>query len=416
MKIKPTLLMKIYSFVLFLFCLTASFAQNTTAKISSIKADGLHQIVLPTSIRSASKDDLSDFRIFDGNGTEVPYYNLKKETETLQENFSGFEIIASSNISKKSSTLIIDLNSTQKRNKLNLIIANSDVVKTYNLSGSNDQKSWFGLSNKQVLFDLSNPADTFVFKTIEFPLSSYRYLKIDFDDTKTLPIHVLKVGDVSHKIEKSSLLNIGYQSKSVKELSSEKKTLITIVFDKKELVNKITFEEIDAKFFKRQVHVYQKVIQTYKRKTDTILNTIASFELNSNSDNSFDIQQQHYKQLYLEIENLDSPPLQFAAIKFSQYPISIIADLKKDQNYIIKTGNAALTSPQYDLSVFQQNIKNTLPEATVTEIEINTTKLPEKPIKSFWMQPWFMWVCISLGAIVVLYFASSLVKDLNKNN
>ena len=72
-------------------------------------------------------------------------------------------------------------------------IANYSGSKTYNLSGSNNQKQWFGLVNKGYLYNLQNAENTSVEKVVSFPLCEYKYLKIDFNDSNSLPINVLKL-------------------------------------------------------------------------------------------------------------------------------------------------------------------------------------------------------------------------------
>ena len=120
------------------------------------------------------------------------------------------------------------------------------------------------------------------------------------------------------------------------------------------------------------------------------------------------------KDFYIEIENQDNQPLKINEIKFFQIPVSVIADLKTGENYTIKTGNPDAIAPVYDLEYFKNSITVELPETKISEIimpKIGSNVIQEKP---FWEQSWFMWICISLGGIAVLYFSMSLLKDLNK--
>jgi hypothetical protein len=136
--------------------------------------------------------------------------------------------------------------------------------------------------------------------------------------------------------------------------------------------------------------------------------------LNSNLKNTFNIPQLFGKEFYIEIENQDNQPLSFSKISFFQNQISVIADLKTTENYTIKTGNSKEISPNYDLENFKSKIATNLPEATIYEIKhpiLNKIKASEK---SIWQKPWFLWICIGLGGISILYFTASLIKDMKK--
>jgi hypothetical protein len=56
--------------------LNQAFAQhfNTSATLSEIKTNGLHAILVSPEIRSFSKADLQDLRLFGTDQKEVPYY------------------------------------------------------------------------------------------------------------------------------------------------------------------------------------------------------------------------------------------------------------------------------------------------------------------------------------------------------
>lgn len=417
MKTNPMKLMKPNKFLFLLFLVNFSFAQyNTTAKIKAVATTGLNKIILPPEIRSVSKEDLSDFRIFDSKGIEVPYFIVRNEKETFSNSFEEYNIVSKNAIPNKSTSIVIANPSAQSINQISLFIANSDVTKTYSLSGSEDQKEWFGLSNSQTLSDLNSTDKTNTVKTISFPLSSYCFLKIDFDDKKTLPINVLKAGNFNQQVKNNSLQEITPQINSVTQLASEKKTKIHIVFDTPQIINQIAFDISKPTFYKRDATIYKNATRKVKRKTETYEENITYFELNSNTKNTFNIPQIFEKEIFITIDNQDNPALNVAEIKFYQIPVSIIASLNANEKYTIKTGNKNLSEPQYDLSNFKNKISEVLPETSIEEIKQIASAETTIQDKSLWQQSWFMWICIIIGGIAILYFTTSLVKDMKKNN
>ncbi len=408
--------MKINKIIAFLLFANIGMAQNsTTAKIEKVSKDGLHQIILPTAIRSISNEDLSDFRILDAKGNEVPYFYKNDNEATITSDYVTYKIVSETTIPKKQTTIIFE-NPEKSISSLLLSIANYDGEKTYNLLGSNDQKQWYGLSNNNVLSELSSTDKLNITKQISFPLNNYKFLKIELDDKKSLPISIQSIGNDNSKTKLADLLSVSYSKKEINELKTEKKTKIHILFDNLQFLNQVRFQIVEPKLFKRVARIYKLETRKVKHKFETFEQEITNFELSSDSQNTFELNNIFEKDFYIEIENQDNQPLKIDAIQFFQIPVSIIADLKSDENYSIKTGNPSAIAPVYDIENFKNSIATELPIAKISEIvlpKLNTNITQEK---QFWEQSWLMWVCICIGGVAVLYFSMSLIKDLNKPN
>src|SRR5690606_1664738 len=120
---------------------------------------------------------------------------IKSGPHSQINTFEEYTIVSKTVYPKKRTSIIVAIPANKNNNQISLFIANADVEKKYSISGSIDQKEWFGILNSQVLYDLNSTTEATVVKTISYPLSTYNYLKIDFDDRKTLPINILKVGN-----------------------------------------------------------------------------------------------------------------------------------------------------------------------------------------------------------------------------
>jgi hypothetical protein len=404
--------MKANKFLLIALFAFPVFAQHiTTGKLKSVRSDGYHRILLPPEIRSFSKEDLSNLRIYDSRQNEVPYFVLH-ETQKAVPHAENYPIVDKSSIAKKNTSYIIET-SGKKLNGMTLIIGNSDRIKTYDLSGSDDKTQWFGISNKAVLGDLSSDNATTVEKNISFPLSAYRYMKITFNDSLTLPINVIGARNVTNEFHGKNLVNFSPKNTSISDKKSEKKTIIKVSFESPQIINRITFNISGPTFYKRNVAIYKNATRTFRRKTQHYQEFLCNFEVSSNQSNSIDIPQLFESEIFLQIENRDNPPLEISGITFSQYPVFVVAELKAGESYSVKTGDATVFPPQYDVPDLVDI--EVLPSATITGIE--QEKKAQKPIvqRSFWQTSWFLWVCIGIGAAAIVYFATSLVKDMKRD-
>ncbi|MCC9061610.1 hypothetical protein [Flavobacterium piscisymbiosum] len=408
--------MKLNKFLALLFIANLSFGQyQTTAKLKKVTQNGFHEIIVSPEVRSFSKQDLSDIRLFDSKGNEVPYF-IQTAKNVSSNTFEEYTIVSKTVLPKKSTSVIIAIPSNKSHNQLSLFIANSDVEKKYSISGSDDQKEWFGISNSQMLYELSSTSETSVVKTISYPLTTYRYLKIDFDDQKTLPVNILKAGNFNSQIQKSISLEVTPKKSSITENTVNKETQIHVLFDAPQVINQISFEISKPTYYNRKAILYKKVKREKKRKPVESEEEIVSFELNSNIKNSFTIGEIFEKEFFIKIENHDNQPLSISKIKFEQKLISIIANLNSDETYILKTGNNNLTAPEYDIANFKSKIASILPQTHLYDIEHSQTVKEQIQNKSFWQQSWFMWLCIVLGGITILFFTASLIKDLKTKN
>ncbi|WP_264525196.1 hypothetical protein [Flavobacterium sp. N502536] len=408
--------MKLNKFILLLIFANLSFGQyQTTGKIKPISEQGFHEIILSPEIRSYSKQDLSDIRLFDSKGNEIPYFIQTPKNISLNT-FETYTIVSKTTIPKKSTTVIIAIPPNKKHHEISLFIANSDAEKKYTVSGSDDQKEWFGISNTRILDDLNSTSETSVAKTISYPLNTYHYLKIDFDDQKTLPVNILKAGNFTNQIQRNALQEISSGKSNTTENHSKKETQIQTLFDAPQIINQISFEIAKPAYYNRKAVLYKKVKRQLKRKSITTEEEIATFELNSNVKNTFTIPEIFEKELFIKIENNDNQPLSILKVKFSQNPLSMVAELSSMENYVLKTGNKSMTAPEYDLSAFKNSIASNLPQTAVYDIQQKATLKKQSENKSFWQQSWFMWLCILFGGAILLFFTTSLVKDLKQKN
>ncbi|WP_296144893.1 DUF3999 family protein [uncultured Flavobacterium sp.] len=412
--------MKTIKHLLFIASLIASsfaFSQEfaVEGKISGIQSNGLHSVLITPEIRSLANENLSDIRLFDSKSRETPYF-LTNDFKTTSMAFEEYKIISKSTVANKSSSVVFENNSNKNLTEITLAIANSEVEKSYNISGSNDLTEWFGLVNNRLLDDLSDSENTFIYKNIPLPNNKYRYLKIDFNDKKTLPIAILKVGKFSSQTSASALQEIKKEEFKIQEFPKAKKTRITFKFENSQIIDQISFTIKNASLYRRTAKIIVTRTEVYKKRKKNYEENLESFELTSGSTNTFSIATLREKEFYIDIENQDNQPLSISEVKLFQNPIYLVADLNSAENYTLKAGNPNLPEPHYDLSSFQNIISKALPEAQISQI-IKLKKAQKLDAKNtaIWSQPWFMWVCIGIAGIIIFYFSLSLIKDMKKN-
>ncbi len=405
-------MVKIYFLLAVMLWANCAIAQQiTTAKIQAVSHDGFHKLLVPSEVRSHAKSDLSDLRLFDRKNAEVPYVVLTETPAKAVEHFETFKVLSKIAVPRKFTSIVVENPKTQL-NGLQIWVANADVTKSYNVSGSNDQKEWFGLVNQAELTHLRSETATEVSKDIELPLCSYRFLKIVFDDSTTLPINVLKMGSFQTQFSKQGAFQaIQPKSVQVSQEATTKKTLIKVQFDFPQWIDKMAFNLPQTPLFKRKARIYTESARKEKHEIVTYQSDIIHIDLVSNQINAFEIPTTKQEIFFIEIENQDNPPLQITEIQCYQKPLFVVADLKAHENYSLIAGNSNWAAPQYDLAYFKETLADTLPETSVASIA-QAQEMTATPKSNLGQKSWFMWICIIVGGLAILYFSIQLVKEM----
>ncbi|HJR99349.1 MAG TPA: hypothetical protein VJ780_00325 [Flavobacterium sp.] len=384
------------------------FAQNYKGKIANVQQDGLHQVQLSPEVRAAANENLDFLRIFDANKTEVPYViNVFKE-ESIR--YNSFKIISKNSIEDSITSIVIQNETGKKINQFNLNIGNTALTKSYSISGSNDTIEWFGLIANETLSDLIAQNETALEKTIYFPANDYKYLRIDFNDKKSLPINVQAIGIYENQFLPEKLVEISnFQYKIVQD-KEKKQTKIVLSADNKHQIDAITFT-ISTEFYAREARIITKRERKVKKSVESYDEVVAYFNLNSKNEKTIYFNSLQEKEFTIEIDNQDNQPLDISNIQLFQKPFTIISKLKANENYEVVI-DSIYSKPSYDLGNFISSSTVNLPEVTIVNFHKVENKEKNSTAKSFWQTQLFMWICIILGGGIVAYFAFGLLKDM----
>ena len=407
--------MKNLNKVLFLLFASWCTAQNYTGNLQPVATDGLTKIVVEPELRSALQNNWDYFRILDTKGNEVPYAFDTRTISGTGSVLKEFKILSKSSIPNVSTSIIIANESRIKFDLLTLTIANTEVVKTYSISGSDDQNQWYGLVNNETVDGLYSSTATEVRRDFSFPLNNYKFLRIDFVDKKSLPIQVLSASvTVEMDAQDLALVELKDLQQTITQNKSEKTTIIDLQFKTKQVINGLKFNISDPQFYRRNADIVVNKTRLRNRKQENYQESVTSFQLNSKTQNQFRINDIFEKNITIEIENQDSSPLVIDEIKLFQESVALISELKAGEKYTILV-DSTLSAPKYDLSYLDDIIHTQFSESQITNLEKYNSKNKEKTEDLFWKTPLFMWVCIGFALVVIAYFSKGLLKDLGNN-
>lgn len=399
-----------FTFLLILIAFQV-FAQNYTGTLSKINQEGLHLILLNPEVRSATNSNTNFFRILDENKNEVAFVNYKPKNENKLD-FIELSIVSKQILNDSLTSIQVENKSERSLNSLVFVIANTSVIKNYNVSGSNDGENWFGLVQNQQLSNLNSEKEKQVEKTISFPLNNYSFLRIDFSDKKSLPINVMKVGVYQSEINYVNQLELTDFTQNIISNKEKKKTQITIRFQSPQVISKINFD-IRSDLYFRNARILVNKSRKIKKRTENYQEEISSFVLNSKTNNQFVLNDFFEKEFIIEIDNQDNQPLEINKISFFQSPEYVLANLKSTQKYEVII-DSTLSKPNYDLQNFEFENSKELKVLTIENFKKSEQVKAQSQEQKFWQTKWFLWICIAIGGLAVIYFALGMLNDMKE--
>jgi hypothetical protein len=415
---KPYKMMKKINlaFILMLFSGVSALAQSFThtADITGITKDSLYKIPLSPDYKQYMTANLHDMRIYDAKQTEVPYVVLSEPLLKAKSDFVEYEIVSQLHFSTFSEIVIRNPNK-DKISNIAFNINNSDAYKYCSIEGSNDKKQWYSVSELQELSLAYNELYTNQYKCIYFPLNDYEYFRLTADDWHSYPLKINSAGCFKNSVIAGKLNAVAF-SKTISEDPKNKKTLVHLAFNNNQTVDRIDFKIKAPRLYRPHAIIFVNREETIKNKTTQYREVLYEFELKSDNALFFDVPAINEKELFIEIENKDNPPLEIETISCQQLATYLVCDLKANESYTLKCGHKDLKLPEYDLVDFVSQIPQLLPEAKLSPVkELPKEEIKaEKKEKSFFETQQFLWLCLGIGALIIFLFSRSLLKDMGK--
>lgn len=407
-----------YIFTVFSFALIiAGKAQvfRYEASVKGNKGDSLYKIELLPEHTQFMSSDLHDLRLFDSKQTEVPYVILSEPVLKAETDFVPYEIVSQKHF-KTYTEVIIHNPDKQKISNIAFNINNSDAFKYCSIEGSEDMKQWYSVSELQELSLAYNQNYTNQYKCIYFPQNNYTYFRLLVDDWYAQPLKINSAGYFKNSVIAGKLNPVKF-TETITQDKEKKLSTIQLKFANNQRIDRIDFRIKSPRLYKREATIFAN--RTYTRKGEGYIEreVLAHIIFASDGVLMFDVPALSEKELFIEIENKDNPPLEIDSISCSQLATYLIADLKAGETYKVKCGNEKLKLPEYDLGNFVTQIPQLMPKATLDPFTV-IEQLPAKQIvkeTSFYETQSFLWICLGAGAAIIGIFSFSLLKSMKEN-
>lgn len=139
---------------------------------------GLYDLMVPLEVMDKSREDLADLRLYNGQGSEIPYaLRIRRDVDENRE--VEVRVFNKARIGPTTSEMSVDLgDSPGEHNEVEIESSGSNFRRRVEVEGSDSNKEWRTLKTGGVIFSFESQNNTVESKRVSYPASRYRYLRV----------------------------------------------------------------------------------------------------------------------------------------------------------------------------------------------------------------------------------------------
>lgn len=380
------------------------------ATIESPVKEGFHDVLLSPELSGKLKTDFSDLRLYDEEHKQVPYLLRTEIPLSNEEIFKDYNILSKEIIKGCCTRLIIHNQNRNNINNISLIIRNSDVQKGFKLSGSDDKKTWYVIKDNYRFSGIYSNQATSEIKLVNFPLSNYRYYKIEVDDSLSPPLNIVKAGYYDNFVEQGKYTEIKNIDISQSDNHERKQSFVRIKFEENRYVDRLVIQAEGPLYYLRKACL----ARVSSEGDEQVGECFRYFELSSNGNNIINLERIAGESFYLIVDNDDNQPLKIKSIRALQLNTYLKAHLQKNKKYELHFGSENAEAPVYDLKYFEHDIPEKLSVLQVGEPVSQYKNIAENKREQKTESYWLIWTAIILVVLLLSYISFRMIREMRQ--
>ena len=378
-------------------------------------APALYDLVVPFHVMDKSRDDLSDLRLFDNSGREIPYaLRVRREIDDSRE--IDAEIFNSASVGDSDYEVSVDLGEDRgEHNAVEISTTGSNFRRRVVVEGSDTQSEWRTLKTSDVIFSFQAENKLVESKRVSYSPSRFRYLRIrvladELSDTKDRP-EIKEVRVIMSVREKGELVTweVNVPSPQYQRYQGAPATMWAIDLGARVPVDRVAFDFYEQSF-SRPFQIEAIDGQSVR--------LVASGELTRSEGDDRPVvvtlnEEQRTRNLRLLVTDHSNPPLPLKMIEPSAPERQLVFELKEPVVAPLRLyfGNSNIAAPHYD---FEKEAGNKLAAVTPARLTVglsvpNPNYTPE-PLPFTERVPWLIYLVLAASSIALALILISLAK------
>jgi hypothetical protein len=401
------------SWAIVVLCVGTYFASAqkfvSERSIGPIDADGFYRIDLSPELMPDINGGMSNVRIVDAAGREVPYLLREEQPASYSQTFRSYRILQYDKQKNCCTSIILENPDNKAINNVHLSLRNADVTKVMILTGSDDRQNWYALKQKSSISAAGDGKNTSTMRLLDFPLSNYAYYKIDIDDSTSAPLNIMGAGYFELNTSAGNFSDVPVEWDKT-DSAAVRRTYVKLRFKRQQVMDRIELSMKGAPYFLRRGTLLREIKPT-RKKTKPYFERLTSFTVSSRQPAVIEVDAERGNEFILEIENEDNPPLEVDNIRIEQLQRYLVAWLPKGEGYLLKFGPAQFATPHYDLVNFSDSIPPNLVAVKVGPLK-SIKQAQAEESRTFFTSTVAIWVAIVAVIGILGFMAVRMVREM----
>ena len=321
-----------------------------------VPATGLVKLSLPTATLEAARPGLEDLRLYDDAGREVPYLiERPKPAGKVIRDAKSFQVA----VNGATTVLILETGLTQPLDGVTIDSPATSFLKAVHIEGSPDGQSWQTLARGQLIFRQPDGVSQL---HLTIPVGTWPWLRLTVDDQRSPPIPF--TGARVHAAEVEPVPAEALPVTIVTRDENPGQTRLTISLSAANLDVASVGIETTEPLFTREVTLAAPQVEDGTIREQPLANGVIYRVAVEGQPESSRLTVPleglvRSRELFLLIENKDSPPLPITTVRAERRPVYFVFLAHSAGSYHLLTGNSRCAAPRYDLAALGSNLKTT---------------------------------------------------------
>lgn len=404
----------IHKLLLLLLCVSpytyGQMAQYTYKRPIKEVTQPWHTLTLPSAVFGKTRQNLADLRIFGITATndtvEAPYLLRVAKEKTTTKPIDFITLNTAHNA--KGYYVTFKTLTEVPINQIALAFTQQNFDWQATLAGSQDQKEWFTLLEKQRIVSVKDEQTDFSATTLRFPNAKYRFfrLHIHSDEKPTLSTATL----TQHNTTQATFVPYALKNISIKNREQKQQTEITVNLQQPSRVSHVQLVFSDAFAYHRPITIVYPVDSfAIGQGRGYYYRTLLRGTLNSLQENNFTFGSTTLQRLKIIIDNQDNQPLTLDTVHVQGYAHKLVARFTEGVDYFLAYGNPTAAIPRYDISRFANQIPKTPPPLSLGNEEQIAKPQPPIVVPLFANQAW-LWGSITAVVLLLGWFSVRMIR------
>lgn len=368
-----------------------------------------------------SMEELTDLRLIDNQGREVPYYLQPipyfhdiSYTPSADVEYPA-RILNNSVVSGQYSTFILDLQkkSEEPHNLLNIYTKSTNFLRMVEIEGSDDKVTWHKLATGKHIFSFQEQSNT----SIRYNESIFRYLRVKVWNKGEKPIEINSAQIQYRKVVPLQEQFLSRVKMTQSEDKDNKNSIIKLDLGSRNIPSHQVNFIIPDDNFRRQVNIEGS--NDGKKWSHLGEDILYSINVDNYKFSKLNLKYElgHYRYLKLTIANKDNQPLNFTGVKVVSHARRLLFPYEKQKSYKLYYGNTKAQGVSFDLSDIKNYIKQENLPIFILGKEQANSKFNSKTQRPWSEENSWILVVVLVGVVGVLgIYIIKMMKNINKSS